>query len=499
MYHLLTFLKMKTHRIPAIAAALTLLFFLAAWQPALAQSKWSLQRCVDYALDNNLQLKLNELNIQQNEAAYIQSVHNRYPNLNGFISHNYAWGRSFDVFTNAPVTQRVQSNSIGVQSSVTVFNGLQITNTIKQRRIELEASEYDQEKAKNDMVLNLTGAYLTILLNLENLENTKRLVANTDEQLIRTEQLVKAGVLPEANLFDLRSQKATNELQVVTTENQVALAYLQLKQLLQLPESEEFEIEVPQIADPQNIRAFESADAIYGTAESAQPDVRAADLRIQSSRLGIDVARSNLYPSISLSGGFNTFFSSAQLKQFVGTERTGVVETIPIGYVVNPLDPAQQFPVFRDVEQERRVFGDFGFWRQLEEARRYTLGLNMNIPIYNRHQVRTQIQTAQIAHERARLSSQITRQTLRQNVEQAYIDAVAASKTYQANIQQLAAVQEQFRVTQQRYNLGVANVTDFTIAQNNLNNANSNLIRAKFDLIFRMKILDFYMGRPIKL
>lgn len=467
---------------------------------ASAQNLWTLDRCIDHALSNNLNIQLSQLDIEISEANLTQARHLRAPNLNGFASHNYNWGRSFDVFTNLAVTQRVQSNSFGVSTGVTLFNGFQNQNTIKQNEATLESSKYALEDAKNNTILNLTNAYLQILFNRELLDNARRQVLNSDEQLQRTEKLVSAGNLPVNNLLELISQKATNELQEVNAQNALDFSILQLKQLLQLPESTPFELAIPTLSDPDEDLLFPSSDEIYRTAEVLQPGIKRAEMNIREADLGIEIARGNYYPNITANAGINSFYSSAQLIQRV-REQTGT-EIVPIGFVVNP-DPNNgfppQIPVFSQAPQFEVREQEFGFMDQLREALRKSIGISMTIPIYNRHQVRTAVATGQIRYQQARVNAEIQKNQLRQDIETSHQNAVAAAKSFVVNKRRVEALQETFRVTQQRYNLGAANIVDFTIAQNNLFVAESDLLRAKYEYVFRTKILDFYMGNPIRL
>jgi len=466
------------------------------------ETQWTLQQCVDYALQNNIDVKLQQLNIDDNKALFDQSKFARMPNLNGFVNHNYNWGRSFDVFTNAPVTQRVRSNNFALSAGVTLFNGMQNQNTLVQSRQNFQASQADFEKAKNDLMLNVVSSYLQILFDTENLNNAQRLLLNTEEQIIQTEKLVKGGVLAETNLLDLLSQKASDEVQVVNSENALSFSILRLKQLLQLNDEDAFDIVIPDIDDPATDLLIEDANTIYQTAEATLPEIKSADLNEQSAKTGIKIAQGNYYPTLSMSAGINTFFSSAQAIQ-VSREVTGT-ETQAIGFINLPPDLVPdgtplQYPVFSELPVQELVTSEFPFWDQLDESLRQSIGFSLNIPIYNRHQVKTGVNRSKIQYERARLNSQQIRNQLRQNIETARQDVLAASKTFGANTRRLEALQETFRVTETQFNIGAANITDYNVARNNLINAQSDLLRAKFDYIFKMKVLDFYLGKELKL
>jgi len=488
-----------------------LVAFYCLFFSAFSQEKWTLEQCIEYARENNLTVKLNDLTVKQNEALLEQAIHARYPNLNAQISHNYNWGRSFDVFTNAPVTERVQSNNFGIASSTTLFSWFSITNSIKQSKLDLEGSQLDAEQTKLDIALDISTAYLQILFNRENLENARRQAASSAEQIDRTQKLVDAGVLPQSNVFDLKSQNATDQLQVVNAENTLDLSKLQLKQLLQMDESTEFDIVIPELPEPDENFSFEDPATIFSVAETTQPNVKSADIAVQSAELGIDIAQANYYPTLSLNANLNTFYSSAQDIQLVDrvpsdettTQSLGLVDVsflqpfnglLPDGITLPPSIPLQT-----EVPELVPVFEDFGFWNQLDESLRQNIGVTLTIPIYNRNQAKTSFENARIQRERARINAQSTRNQLRFNIEQAYQNVVAAAKTYASNKVRVNALQETFRVTQAQLARGLSNSTDLTIANNNLVNAQTDLLRSKYDYVFRQKILDFYMGKELKL
>ncbi|MFT5617421.1 MAG: outer membrane protein [Arenicella sp.] len=473
---------------------ITIILLLVTIFQAKAQTeKWDLQKCIDYAMENNLQVRLNSLNIKSSKEALTLAEHARYPSLSAQVSHNYNWGLSFDVLTNQPVNRRVQTNGFFLGGNVPVYNGFRLRNQIAQAELSLKGSELDLEQNKNLIALNIVGAYVQIIFNVELLSNSQRQVKNFDEQITRTQSLVDAGVLPRNNVLDLKSQKATSELQMVQAENALAISKLQLKQLLQITDDGAIEIVIPILPDPDASSVLVNASTVYSTAVDNQPNVKSADLAIESADMGIEVAKSNYLPTINLSYSLGSSYSSAQADQF---QRTGDSTTVtqPIGFVngTNELVlNTQRIPEFS--------LSKFNFSDQIDESFNQRIGITLNIPIYNRNQAKNSVAIAKIQSERAKLQSQVVKNDLRQTIEQAYQDAVAALKTYTSNEVQVEALQETFRITEERYNAGVSNITDFNVAQNNLNIAQSNLIRAKYDYIVKTKILDFYMGKELSL
>jgi outer membrane protein len=470
------------------------LAFLTLCQVGFAQKKWSLRECIDYALEHNLQLQQNGLNIKSNEVALLGSKMARLPNLNGSMGHSYNFGRSIDRFTNQFVNKRTQQNNFNLSSSVTLFNNFQQVNTIKQNELSLKASEYDVLKFKNDLMLNVVGAYLQIILNQEQENNSRRQLQSTQEQLDRTKKLIDAGLLPKANLYSLEAQKSNDELQIVSAQNSVMLSKLNLKQFLQLPAAEDFDIITPTIQEPSQDVLIKNTEEIYTIAETNQPQIQSADLQTERSKLGIDIAKASGLPSLSLSMSAGTGYSSAQSQFFEGDGTFSTI-TAPIGYLQN--EPSQL--VVRESEVANGEIVDFGFGKQLTESFSQRIGLTLSIPIFNNYQTKNSVQNAQITLENRRLTGQIVRNQLRQTIEQAYTDVQAAHATFIANQQSMKSLEESLRVVEQRFNLGAANATEYQVAKNNLNNARTTLLNAKYNYFFKLKILDFYEGKEITL
>lgn len=470
------------------------LAFLAIWQVSLAQKKWSLQECIDYSLAHNLQLQQNSLNIKSNNVVLEGSKMARLPSLNGSASHSYNFGRSVNRFTNQFVNKRTQQNGFSLSSNVTLFNNFQQINTIKQNELNLKASEYDLLKFRNDLMLNVVGAYLQIILNQEQKNNSKRQLQSTEEQLERTKKLIDAGLLPKANLYSLEAQKSNDQLQIVSAQNSVMLSKLSLKQFLQLPSAEDFDIIIPTIGTPSQDVILKNTEEIFNIAQTNQPQVQSADLKVERSKLGIEIAKASGRPSLSLNMSASTGYSSAQSQFFEGN---GTFSTIiaPIGYLKN--NPTEI--VVRESQIANGQVVDFGFGKQLEQSFSQRVGLTLSIPIFNRYQTKNSIQNAQITLENQRLTGEIVRNQLRQTIEKAYTDVQAAHATYIANQQSMKSLEESLRVVEQRFNLGAANATDYQVAKNNLNNARTTLLNAKYNYFFKLKVLDFYEGKEITL
>lgn len=421
-------------------------------------SPWSLEKCLQFAMDNNLQLQQQALNVKTADLGLIQARNNRLPNLNAGINLNNNFGFNIDPLTDNFRTEGTQAVNAGISTGLTVYNGLRLQNLIKQSEVDLQASKEELADGQNTLVLNIATAYLQILSDLETLEAAKVQLESTEQQRDRTGKLVRAGTVPQADLLQLESQIATDELAIVNAENRLQISYLNLQRLLNLPPDQDFRIEKPEIPNPSALE-LPSLSEIIMQAESIQPSVEAADLRIKSAQIGKAVAEAGKVPSVSLSANTGTGYSTG----------------------------------FRDPATEKVVpLAD-----QLQIAFGGGIGLNVNVPIYNRGQIDNNIQQAAIRMENAELAASVVRQNLQQNIQQAYVDVENAFSRYQATARQLEALELTFQNTEKQFNLGLVNSVDYLLAKNNLNRAQFDQVSNKYVFFFRQKVLDFYMGNPI--
>ncbi|GAB5523809.1 MAG: TolC family protein [Roseivirga sp.] len=457
------------------------------------KQSWTLEECINYAWENNLTIRTNQLNQLQNEISLKESRFSRLPNLNGNGSVGKQFGRTINPNTNEFTNVDVLGGSVSLNSSVTLYRGGQILNTIKQNEVNVKASEQDLQKAKNDIGLTVATNFLTVLLNQEQLENAKFQLRTSEEQLERTKKLVNAGSLPLANQLDLESQKATNEVTLINAENAVNLSMLTLKQSMQMPAGEALSISAPDIEVTSLSMAPQNPTEIYQIALNNQPDIKSAELGIESSDYGIKLAKAAFYPTVSLNGSISSNFSDAA--QSITGFQNVAVPAQQIGTVDGTNTPVFSLPGTREIP----IASDTQFFDQIDNNLGQSIGLGLNVPIFTRFSNKSNLQRAQITKQRAEITALNAKNTLRQNIESAYNNALASFKSYEATEKRVAALQESFRATEQQYNVGSANAVDYQVASNNLFAARTDLVRAKYEYIFRTKILDFYLGNPITL
>lgn len=470
---------------------LSLLFFLFSLPIAIPQEagksyEWTLKQCIDYALEHNLLVKQADLNVQFSKETLIQSKAQALPNLNGFVTHNYNFGQTIDPYTNLFARDKVQSNNFALSSSVTLFNGLQTYNTIQQNRLNLMAGKSDADKTKNDISLNITTAYLQVLFSEELLLSAKNQAMVTQMQLERMQKMVAAGALPKARLLDLEAQMALEELSVVNAENQRDLSYLNLKQLLDLDMSADLKIVKPELQLPSEISITSTPGQVYEAALTILPEVKGAEYRLMSSEKTLKAAKGGLSPRLSLQGSLATGFSGLK-KDIIDVSLTGYQSS---GYYTSSGEEVVE-PVF-DVQSKVRSFD-----KQIDDNFNKSIGLNLTVPIFNSLSVKTTIAKAKISKQKAEYDLTLTRNQVQKNVQQAYADAMAALKKYYASKKSREALEEAFKYADKRFNVGDINAVEYNDAKNKLAKAESDLLQAKYDFVFRQKILDFYQGKSL--
>jgi len=458
---------------------------------AIAQEKWSLQKCVDYALENNLQVKQSALDVESAEITLFGSKMSNLPSVNGSLGLNTSTGRSIDPFTNTIIDRGINSQNAGLNASLPLFDGLQRYNSIKRDQYGQLAAQQDLASVQNDVTLNVVTFYTNILFNKELLETAKLRLLTTESQEKRVAKQVEIGALAQADLLQIRQQKANDELEVVRAENNLNISYLQLKQALQIPAEESFDIQTPDLPEPNQGELMESSSNVYQYALQNQPVIKAAKYRKESAFKGISVARSAYYPSLSLNAGISTNYSDAAPEQFpvLGSENRTI--TRPIGVVQSTGD------LVITEEEVPSEFTENTYWNQLDFNQRRFVGFSLNIPIFNKFQVKNNVQQSIIRHKRSEYQLTSAKNQLQQTIEQAYLDVKAAAKSYDALKNSFEAAELSFRNAEQRLELGATDAVQFTQIKNDFERVKSDLIRAKYDYIFKLKVLDFYQGKPL--
>jgi outer membrane protein len=433
-------------------------------------SPWTLEDCIKYAMENNILIKQTELNTQYNENTLKQSKLGQLPSLNINSGYNYSYGRALDEttyqFTN---DQQINSISLSSTASAILFNGFQVRNTIEQNRLNLMASYEDVQKIKDDISLNIAAAYLQIMFNKELLLVAQNQTDITSQQVERTQKMVDAGKVARGSSLEIQAQLASEELNVVNSENQLILSLLNLQQMLDMEYDPSFEVIIPELPEPGDSLLVMDVSAVYEIATEIMPQVKSAVLNLESSEKGMDIAKGMLYPRLSIGANYNTGFSDIREK---------IIDTDPMGIP---------------------IMGKYPFFEQMDDNLSVGIGLNLNIPIFNGWQVKTAIANSRLTMENSRLQLQDTKNNLYSLIQKSYADALAALKKFRATEKALISMEESFKYTEKKFEVGLVNTVDYNTSKNQLAMTQSELLQAKYDFIFKTKILNFYKGEAITL
>lgn len=458
-----------------------------------AQS-WTLDSCINYAFEKNLSILQSEQNIKLAEVSEMTAIGGFMPSLNAQASHGYNWGQRIDPFTNQFASSRIQSNNLGIATSLNLFSGFQQLNTYKQAQLNSEASKWNYEKMRNDIALGVASAFLNVLISKEFADISRRTLDATDRQVKRMEKLVNAGQLAQGNLNDILAQQATNNASLVAANNTYDLAKISLMQLLQLDAgvSSTFNIVVPQLEDVESLELISNPELAVESAIRNFPDIKGATVNVASADLGRKIATSGYYPSLNASFTFGTGYSGAAK---VATGNPDLL-SFPIGTVLGTGDLVLSVP---QLSYDSDDFSVKPFDDQLADNVNRSLFFTLNLPLFNGFATKGAVKRSEINQINAQLQLDQTKQTIEQNVYRAHTDAKAALANYYANKTSVEANQLAFDWTESRYDQGATNLVDFADARTRLENAQAALTRSKYDYIFKVKVLEFYMGKTLNL
>ena len=461
-----------------------------------AQEVWSLEKCISTAQENNKTIKQSQISVKNAQLINKQDRFSMYPTVNASSNLGFNFGRSVNPATYQFENINTRYNGINVNAGVVLYNGGRIQNQIKQSGVDIQAAQADLEQVAQNVSLQVAQAYLQILLNEEQLSNAKKKGQTTLSQLDRIEKQIKAGSLAPNARFDLAAQAARDEQSIVTASNNVELSYLNLKNLLELAPDKDMKIEVPSVVIPSDVNPDGySFRMVYNQALGNQPQIRAGESRIKSAEIGVKIAQAALLPSLSMSANLNSNFSST-IKDY--TKATSA--TVPYTLAGNATIGGQTVPVSFTTSQT--VITDAPkkpYFSQIGDNFGQGLGLNLQIPIWDGYQRRTTIERQQLAVDNQTIALDRTKQQLKSDVQNAIASARAARKQYEAAQKTYDAQKSAFESTEKRFQIGAANGFEFTQARFQLDTAERDVVTAKYDYLFRVKIVEFYEGKKLTL
>lgn len=455
-----------------------------------AQEVVSLQRAIDLALERNLTIKQAQFSEALSEENLKQSKYNLLPNLSAGPQASFNFGRNIDPSTNQFINQRISALSGNMSSQVTLFQGGQLRNQIIENRLLLNADRSYTAKVKNDLILNVVTQYLQVLTNQDLVTAAKQQIEVAKITVDRAQKNFDVGNQTLADLAQAKAQQSTAELNYTTAENQLELSVLTLKQYMEMPPVTNITFEKPDISRFKNLPTAFNPEEVLKSAIAVNPDVGLAEARQKATAQNIKVARGNYYPSVVLFGQLGTNYSDAR-KLVSGVTPSGRMDTV--GFVNGNMATPVTVPGFNP------IYSNYPFFRQIGDNFNQSVGISLQIPIFNRYNARIAVRKAKITNENALVTAQLARNNLSKVIYQAVWDVQAANKKYQSSLQTYNANKEAFNVIQQRYNVGLVNSLDYNTSLTNLNKSQFDLIQAQYELVFRSKIIDYYLGNPITL
>jgi outer membrane protein len=473
-------------------ALLYVLAMLLTGFSARAQQVITLQKAVELTLERNLTIKQAEITEKLANEDVLQSKYNLLPSVSANPTASYGFGRSPVAGAYAYANQTIFNINATASAQVTLFQGGQLRNQILENKLILDADKTSTAKVKNDLLLNVVVDYLQILTNQDLVTAAQKQIDIAQITLDRNKKSFDAGNLTLADLSQAKAGLSTAALNLTTAENQVASTILTLKQYMEMSPDSDIVIQKPDISKIGDVRTLFNADEVIKTSMGINPDVRLAEIQQQSYQQAIKVAKGNYYPTLALYGSLASYYSSAQ-------DQFRIVGSTPLAY--EPIGTVQGTgQTVESTEQiSNPIYGSYSFTRQFDDNFNQSVGISLQIPVFNHFTARTSVRKAKLNYEYSELTTQLAKDNLSKTIEQALLDLKAAEKSYVSAQQTYQSDKDAFNIVQQRYNVGLVNSLDYNTSLTNYSKAESDMIEAKYTLIFRSKVIDYYLGNPITL
>lgn len=428
--------------------------------------KWTLKECVDYALEHNISIKQTELDTQTAAIDKKDAFGNFIPSISGSASHSWNIGLNQNITTGLLENQTTQFTSAGLNAGIDIFKGLQNQNRLRRAKLSIIASQYQLSKMKDDVSLNVANAYLQILFNKENLKVQKEQQANNEKQQTRTQELVNAGSVPRGDLLDMQATVASNKQAVVIAENTLLISKLSLAQLLQFDDFQNFDIADADYEVTESPTMLQTPSAIYEKAKEQRSELKIARTNLEIAEKDVRIARGAYYPTLQ---GFYSFSTRAS-----NADR----------FTANP-------------DGTLLLRGPLPIFDQFSDNKGHSFGFQLNIPILNGFSAKNNVARSKISMERSKIAYSQQELDLERNVYTAFTDANGALNSYEAAVSALEARTEAYNYAKEKFAVGLMNAFDLNQAQTLFVNAQSEVLRTKYDYIFRVKVVEFYFGIPI--
>lgn len=445
---------------------ITLIFILLFTLLIQAQTKkWTLQECVKYAIENNISIKQTQLDTKIADIEKKGAIGAILPAFNANASHSWNIGLNPDPTTGLLRNQTTQYTSLGSGIGIDIYKGLQNQNELRRANLSILAAKYQLKKMQEDVALNVANAFLQVIFSKENLKVQQDQKAINDKQLIRSKELVRAGSIPRGDLLDIKATVALDNQKIIQAENTLLISKLALTQLLQLKEFENFDVaDDTSVKDENNILA-QTPEAIYEVAKEERTELKIAQTNLDIAQRNVAIAKGAFQPTLKGFYNFNSRISYADTYSNIN----GII-------VSGPALP---------------------FGNQFTTNKGQAFGAQLTIPVFNGFAIRNNVERSKVNLEKSKISIQQSELDLQRNVFTAFTDARGALKSYESALVALDARKEAYNYASEKLAVGMMNSFDFSQSQTLLSNAQSEVLRTKYDYIFKIKILEFYFGIPI--
>lgn len=463
-------------------------FLLSFFLNAQAQEVWPLDRCIQEAIKNNLQILQSDISIRNSEINLETSQGSRFPNLNANTNYGQSFGRRIDPTTNSFIAQNFGNQSWAINSSVTLYNFNRINNSIQKAKEDLKISESEKEQLIRDISLSVAQAYLFVVQSKEQLAIAQKNKEQTQIQLDMIDKMIDAGARSRNSRLEIVAQVATNQSQIIDAENNVQTGLLNLKQLLVLDPSKSIDVQVPKFEIPIEDPSKQDFDELFNTALQNQPNIKAFEYRIKGAIVNEKIAASQGLPSLVGSAQMNTYYSTIT-QQITGFNSVRIEQ--PGVYINDQLTPfaiTQLVPTYGSTTP---------YFNQLSDNLGYSIGAGLQIPIFNNNQVKSAKQIAKLNTESVKIQQTQAFQTLRSDILKSLTDAISAKQAMEAADMTLEALRASLNDTEKRFELGSANTFELLSAKAKLESASLDALIRKYNYIFNMKVLDYYAGKSI--
>ena len=451
--------------------------------------KWTLEECVKYAVQNNISIKQTELDAQIATIDKKGAIGNFLPSVNANASHSWNIGLNQDITTGLLRNQTSQFTSAGVSVGVDIYKGLQNQNTLRKANLSIVAAKYQLLKMKEDVALNVANAFLQILFNKENLKVQQEQKVFNEKQYIRSEELVKAGSIPRGDLLDVKATLALDNQKVIAADNALLISKLSLAQLLQLKDFQNFDVIDDTSAKDENNILGQTPTSIYEKAKESRTELKIANTNLEIAEKNLAIAKGGFQPTLRGFYNFNSRVSYADVVTGFGPNSNN--PTSVVGYVEGTNQNVLQ-PNYSPILGKSSPFFD-----QFSNNKGQSFGAQLSIPIFNGFSARNNVERSKVSLEKSKIAVEQQNLDLQRNVYTAFTDAKGAMNAHESSIAALESRQESYNYAKEKYAVGLMNSFDFNQSQTLLSNAQSEVIRTKYDYIFKIKILEFYFGIPI--